>query len=120
MDKQRYLVTPVAKAMQVLDAVASRDEGVRLSAVAKQVGLPKTTVFRYLCTLEATGYLDCDPAEESYRVGARFRALGSPGDALKRLRAAGSPAASPPARVAFRPAPRRFDRAQPSWPKSSA
>ena len=92
MSKQRYLVSPVAKALQVLDAVANRDESVRLAAIAKQVGLPKTSVFRYLCTLEAAGYLERDPAEESYRVGARFRALGSPADALKRLRAAALPA----------------------------
>ncbi|MBV8912159.1 MAG: IclR family transcriptional regulator [Acetobacteraceae bacterium] len=91
MDSSRYIVGPVAKALLVLDTVGEGEDGVRLSEVALRTGLPKTTAFRYLCTLEAAGYVDCDPAAEVYRVGARLRALGRAADPAKRLRAAALP-----------------------------
>src|SRR6185312_10716041 len=91
MDKQRYIVGPVAKALLVLDAVAEGEDGVRLSHVSARTGLPKTTAFRYLCTLEAAGYVDCDPAAELYRAGARLHALGRAADPAKRLRATALP-----------------------------
>lgn len=91
MNKHRYIVAPVAKALLVLDTVAEGEEGIRLAQVAARTGLPKTTALRYLCTLEAAGYVECDPAAELYRVGARLRTLGRALDPAKRLRAASLP-----------------------------
>ena len=90
MDRQRYLVSPVAKALRVLDAVAECP-GLGVSAVAERLKLPKTTVFRYLCTLEAAEYVVLDEPRDSYRVGPRFAALVQPGDAIQALRAQALP-----------------------------
>jgi DNA-binding IclR family transcriptional regulator len=92
VERQRYLVGPVAKALRVLDIVAESDAGVRLSDVAARAGLPKTTALRYLCTLEIAGYLGLDEAHELYRIGPRFAMLSAGGDALSRLRPLALPA----------------------------
>ena len=89
--RERYVVLPVMKALRVLDLVAGAEGGSRLSKLALAVRLPKTTVFRYLCSLEAAGYLVCDPAAETWQLGPRFRALGEPPDAVTRLRALALP-----------------------------
>ena len=89
--RERYVVLPVMKALRVLDLVAGVEGGTRLSTLALAVRLPKTTVFRYLCSLEAAGYLVCNPAAETWELGARFRALGEPPDAGTRLRALALP-----------------------------
>ncbi len=89
--RERYTVLPVMKALRVLDLVAGAEGGTRLSALALAVRLPKTTVFRYLCSLEAAGYLACDPVAETWSLGARFRALSEPPDAVTRLRALALP-----------------------------
>jgi DNA-binding IclR family transcriptional regulator len=86
MDRQGYIVGPVAKALAVLDVVAEGEAGTSLASVAALTGLPKTTVFRYLCTLEAAGYVDCDPALDLYTVGGRLRTMGRGADPAKRLR----------------------------------
>ena len=87
----RYVVGPVLKALRTLDVVAASGEGASLAALAPQLRLPKTTLFRYLQTLVAADYLDHDPASDTYRVGARFRALHAPAPMLERLRQAALP-----------------------------
>ena len=87
----RYVVAPVLKALRTLDVVAASGEGASLAALAPQLRLPKTTLFRYLQTLVAADYLDHDAASDTYRVGIRFRALHAPPPALERLRQAALP-----------------------------
>ena len=89
--EDRYVVTPVMKALRTLDAVAASDEGASLAALAIELRLPKTSVFRYLRTLVAARYLDHDAGTDTYRVGAQFRALHTPAPALERLRQAALP-----------------------------
>lgn len=89
--EDRYVVTPVLKALRTLDAVAASDEGVSLAALAAELRLPKTSLFRYLRTLVAARYLDHDVGTDNYRVGAQFRSLHTPAPALERLRQAALP-----------------------------
>jgi DNA-binding IclR family transcriptional regulator len=70
-----YSVLPVAKAMQVLTYVASQAHDVTLTEVVQALGLPKTTVFRYLQTLSAAGLFAHDLVQDRYGVGDRFRHL---------------------------------------------
>ena len=70
-----YVVLPVAKAMQVFAYVASQAHGVTLKEVVDAVGLPKTTVFRYLQTLSASGLFAHDVVLDRYGVGPTFRDL---------------------------------------------
>lgn len=71
----QYSVLPVAKAMQVFAYVASQPHAVTLAEVAQALSLPKTTVFRYLQTLSASGFFAHDIERDRYGVGERFRAL---------------------------------------------
>lgn len=70
-----YSVLPVAKAMQVFGYVASQAHDVTLTEVVQALGMPKTTVFRYLQTLSAAGLFKHDIVQDRYGVGERFREL---------------------------------------------
>lgn len=70
-----YQVQPVLKALQVLDYVVQQGRDVTLTETVRELGLPKTTVFRYLQTLSAAHMLDYDLKRDRYRSGPRFREL---------------------------------------------
>ncbi|PXA96207.1 IclR family transcriptional regulator [Nostoc sp. 3335mG] len=84
----QYSVLPVAKAMQVLSYVARQPHAVTLAEVAQALGLPKTTVFRYLQTLSAAGLFHHDVARDRYGMGAHFRDLAQKDAVHHRLRRA--------------------------------
>ncbi len=81
-----YIVQPVFKALKVLEFVAEKNRDVPLSEVASAMGLPKTTTFRYLRTLAATGFVSHDSNDDLYGVGPRFRVLSQIDRSLERLR----------------------------------
>ncbi|WP_323012876.1 IclR family transcriptional regulator [Devosia sp.] len=70
-----YAVLPVAKAMQVFAYVTSQAHDVTLTEVVQALGMPKTTVFRYLQTLSAAGFFAHNVVQDRYGVGERFREL---------------------------------------------
>ena len=86
-----YIVQPVMKALQVLDYVARQGHDVTLTETVQELGLPKTTVFRYLQTLSATGFLSHDQLRDRYGVGVRFRELGRIDRNLTELREVAQP-----------------------------
>ena len=51
-------VQSIDRAFQILDAVASANEGISVSETARQVGLPKSTVSRLIMTLEHLGAVE--------------------------------------------------------------
>ena len=51
----RYTIRAVDRAFDILDVLACSDVGVTLVAIAKVVSMPKSSVFRYLTTLERRG-----------------------------------------------------------------
>lgn len=81
-----YMVQPVVKALQVLDYAARQGHMMTLTEVVSEVGLPKTTVFRYLQTLSATGFLYHDIYQDRYGIGSRFRELARIDQSLNGLR----------------------------------
>ena len=87
----RYVVGPVDKALTVLGYVAEARAPASLNAVARDLELPKTTAFRYLCTLEAHGLVVRDSATETYRLGLRMWQLGSLAAGALPLRAIATP-----------------------------
>jgi DNA-binding IclR family transcriptional regulator len=66
-----YIVKPVYKALQVLECLGREHRKLSLAEICHLVRLPKTTVFRYLYTLEACGFVSHDPMEDLYWVGLR-------------------------------------------------
>jgi len=88
----RYIVGPVLKALKVLDAIAQKGHPASLTTIASELGLPKTSVFRYLRTLSAAGFLTYDANRDRYSVGIRFRALATADKSIQRLRECALPA----------------------------
>lgn len=88
----RYIVGPVLKALKVLDAIAQKGHPTSLTTIASELNLPKTSVFRYLRTLSAAGFLTYDAGSDRYSVGIRFRALATADKSIQRLRDCALPA----------------------------
>lgn len=54
-DNGRYSIRSVERALDILDLVARYEAGTSLVDIARATGLPKSSVFRYLATLEGRG-----------------------------------------------------------------
>jgi IclR family KDG regulon transcriptional repressor len=72
----KYIVQPVYKALQVLRVLGDERRELALSEICYRVDLPKTTVFRYLQTLCACGFVTHDPNTDLYQIGLRVWQLG--------------------------------------------
>ena len=59
------------KTLDILEAIKSRENGLKLAELARMVELPKATVYRILTTLEGRGYLDRG-ADGSYRMAKKM------------------------------------------------
>jgi IclR family acetate operon transcriptional repressor len=84
--REIYLVKPVYKALEVLKYVAEARRELSLSELARQLGLHKTTLFRYLYTLSESGFIIHDPDTDLYRLGLTAWQLGQLAGAELRLR----------------------------------
>ena len=86
-----YIVLPVMKALKVLAMVAGRGHEVSLTTVSKELGIPKTTTFRYLQTLTEAGFINHDHANDKYGLGPRFRSIAKADSSLHNLRTLARP-----------------------------
>jgi IclR family acetate operon transcriptional repressor len=64
-----YAVRAVLRALDILEVLENSPQGMSLPALANTVGLPKSSIFRYVSTLEARGYAERDPGNGHYRAG---------------------------------------------------
>jgi len=55
---QRYYSRAIGNALRILEMLEMSDKAMALAEIARQVGLPKSSVFRTLCTLEIDGYIE--------------------------------------------------------------
>jgi IclR family transcriptional regulator, acetate operon repressor len=69
--KSAYSIRAVARVCAILDLVQRRPHGFSILDVGGAAGLPKSSAFRYLSTLEAHGYVVRDP-RGNYRIGPDF------------------------------------------------
>jgi IclR family acetate operon transcriptional repressor len=67
-----YAVRAVLRVLDILDVLQNSSDGIPLPQLAEAVGLPKSSIFRYLCTMEARGYVARDPATGNFRFGRAF------------------------------------------------
>ncbi len=68
----RYSVRAILRVLDVLDVLQVSLDGASLTDIADAVDLPKSSVFRYLTTLESRGYVEQDPESGYYRFGLAF------------------------------------------------
>ncbi|MBO9648160.1 MAG: IclR family transcriptional regulator [Variovorax sp.] len=72
----RTMVTPFARAMELLWAFTPQDRWLGNRELAQRTGLPPSTVSRIAQTLVVLGYLHYDAAERKYRLAPPVLALG--------------------------------------------
>ena len=89
--RERYVVDSLVRSLDVLSRVVERGYDVSLGEVVAEVDIPKSTVFRYLRSLVAAGYVDYDRATDRYRAGPRFLLLARRAEFFDRLRRAARP-----------------------------
>ncbi len=72
--KNPYIIPNLDRALRVLEHLSTRQEGGSITEIAKQLSLPKNSVFRILRTLAASGYLD--EHDKTYRLSPKILSLG--------------------------------------------
>ena len=71
------LVPALTIGCRILDALARAEhEAPTLTEVARELGVPKSTVHNQLSTLQANGFVHRDEATRRYRLGANLISLG--------------------------------------------
>lgn len=82
----RYVVKPILKALDVLKCVGQNPQPLSLKDIALRIGMPKTSVFRYLRTFESAGMIFHDKARDLYRIDIRVIGMINLGSEMERLR----------------------------------
>jgi IclR family acetate operon transcriptional repressor len=65
----RYSIRAVDRALDILDALAGAEGGISLIDLAKTIGLPRSSVFRYLSTFERRGHV-IRSGNDVFKLGA--------------------------------------------------
>jgi DNA-binding IclR family transcriptional regulator len=65
------------RGLHILEVLAGEDAraGLTLTELGRTLGMHRSTLFRFLATLRARGYIDRDPVTDRYRLGARVLTL---------------------------------------------
>jgi IclR family acetate operon transcriptional repressor len=84
-----YSIRAAERVCEILALLGDHPEGVLLIDVARRIGLPKSSAFRYMVTLEAKRFVQRDPATAKFRLGPAVTPL-QVGDA-ERLEARARP-----------------------------
>lgn len=69
----QYSIRAVERVCDLLDLVQMSAGPVSLVEAAEATGLPRSSAFRYLWTLEARGYLQRDPHQNGFSIGPALR-----------------------------------------------
>ena len=84
------VVKPIVAAFRVLEELAGKVEGKSLAEVASATGLSKTSVHRYMRTLQLLGYVSPDRIAGGYLLGAAIWDLSTEDSSETILKAAAS------------------------------
>jgi IclR family transcriptional regulator, KDG regulon repressor len=74
--EEQYDIKILGKIVKVLDLYTYKENAYTFAEIRKRTGLPKTTVFRILKSMEKAGFFKYDSREEKYGLGLRFFELG--------------------------------------------
>ena len=72
----RYLIKSLQKGLMVLEAFARSAHPMTLQEIAGELGIGPTTMFRFLHTLEKTGFIEKDIKHKTYRLTPKVLTLG--------------------------------------------
>lgn len=91
IEREKYVVKVLEKAMKVLDEYSPHENAFTLDALTKRTRLAKPSVYRILRTMEKNGYIRYDQQDGLYRLGLRFFELGSSVFSSTSIRKSASP-----------------------------
>ena len=74
--RSRYNVPNLERALGLMELLIERPEGTRLTDLARDLNIPKNSVFRIAKTLASYGYLEYDEKSKHYSLGYRLLSLG--------------------------------------------
>lgn len=72
-----YLISPVQRALKLLDFVAGGGSTTQPSRIARVLGINRVTLARLLDTLEHEGMIEPSPEGAGYQIGSRFLAMAA-------------------------------------------
>jgi DNA-binding IclR family transcriptional regulator len=70
------VIQSVVMTGQILEALASAGQPMRLTALANRLGEPKARTHRHLSTLKHLGFVEQDPQTECYKLGLKLAHVG--------------------------------------------
>ena len=73
MDQDKYLLSSVTNSIRILDLLGE-EELLGVAEISTKLKMNKTSVFRYLYTLESGGYVR-KTSEAKYTLGQKFVAM---------------------------------------------
>jgi len=76
MNEKKYYIQSLGRGLQILEVFSEASPSLTLTEIASTVDLDKSTVFRFVYTLESLGYLERDPETKQYRPGLKVLHLG--------------------------------------------
>lgn len=79
-----YSIRAVERVCDILDLIQRSGRHASLAEVASVTGLPRSSAFRYLATLEGRGYVERDAGSHEYRLGMAL--VPAPAHRQERLR----------------------------------
>jgi DNA-binding IclR family transcriptional regulator len=74
---EKYTVPALARAFEILDMLAMSSVGLNKMEIARSVGIPYSTAFNLLNTMEAHGYVRKEEGPGKYYIGLKLLSLGS-------------------------------------------
>ena len=77
MPKHSPLVQSVDRAISILESFSASEPELGVGEISRRVGIPKTTVFRLLATLEERGLISQSPETELHRLGIGLLVLAN-------------------------------------------
>jgi DNA-binding IclR family transcriptional regulator len=75
-DNDRYTVPGLERGLRILGEFSRREPELTPPELARRLGVPRTTVFRLLVTLEGMGFVQRTPDGRAYRLGLAVLRLG--------------------------------------------
>lgn len=75
-DEERYLVPGLARGVEILRMFSRDRHRITAPEMARELGIPRSTVFRLVQTLEHLGLLESDDGGHGHRLGVGLLGLG--------------------------------------------
>lgn len=73
---QQYHAPALGQGLAILERFGQGIERMRLSEIAREIGISRSSAFRLVHTLQTLGYLERDDETKSYRLASRVLSLG--------------------------------------------